>query len=230
MIQCCFWKLSFLKPPDTLRQWRDAVLCLIVQVEAQPFVMGTALVSLGRGQWAQPDAMRRGLIENAAEDEGGTVCISAAPLELGTSLQDAQFCAGRLLSQGRVWFLVCWAAPPGQDGLGGELPAPALKQPEHQSRQQTAAAGGWSPGQEPASAGPSKLETRLCNRRLRPPLTHMHTYSVHACMHTHMLSTLFLLPAPWFLLPAFNSSSWVFVVFCVLLSIICLNFVCTHLF
>ena len=53
-------------------------------------------MSLGRGQWAQPDPVRWGLIENAAEDEGGTVCISAAPLELGTSLQDAQFCVGRL--------------------------------------------------------------------------------------------------------------------------------------
>lgn len=64
-------------------------------------------MSLGRGQWAQPDPVRWGLIENAAEDEGGTVCISAAPLELGTSLQDAQFCVGRLLSQGIVWFLAC---------------------------------------------------------------------------------------------------------------------------
>lgn len=77
-------------------------------------------------------------------------------------------------------------------------PSPAAAWPPESA----AAAQGWSTGQEPASAGPSKLETRLCSQRLRPPLTHMHTYSVHACMHTCMLSTVFA-PSTLLFAPSF---------------------------
>ena len=170
------------------------MLCLIVQIEAQQLVTGTAWVSLGRGQWAQPDPARRGSIEDAAEGRVAQHTFLLVLMTLAPPFRMPSSVWARQLSHGRVWLLVCRAVPSGRDGLGGELPAPVPQQPEHQSRQQIAPARGWSPGQEPASAGPSKLEIRLCNWRLGPLLTHMHTYQY---MHTHIhaCSVLFLLPA-----------------------------------
>ena len=55
---------------------------------------------LGRGQRAHPDPARRGLTENEVEGKGGPPSVSAAPLDLGTSLQDGQVCAGQTVVSG----------------------------------------------------------------------------------------------------------------------------------
>ena len=97
-------------------------------------------MSLGRGQRAHLDPARRGLTENEVEGEGGPTLVSAAPLDLGTSLQDAQVCAGQTVVSGENLVAGLLSCSSWSGRLRGRGSCPALPQPEHQSRQQTAPA------------------------------------------------------------------------------------------
>lgn len=160
----------------------------------------------GEDSGAQPDPARRGSIEDAAEGRVAQhmFLLVTWPWHL---LQDAQLCVGQTIVS---WESLVAGVPSCSIWSGraqGELPAPVLQQPEHQSRQQIAPARmiTWS---EPTSAGPSSLKFGSAAGSWAL-LTHMHTYQY---MHTHIhaCSVLFLLPA----LKQAVGCLWSFVSFC----------------